>query len=497
MEGKKKYYKYVKYIFLILGMSIQVVSYNKGEFNFFVCGILFVLVHNFLFFCEDYSKRALYFVFNITFFTFLLSRPLIGMIRGEIWWRSVTDKDAYVWFALWLISVGLYAIDFGGYIAVYIHEKNQSKKIYNLKKKYLRESDFQVHLQVVSMIIFYMTLPLFFIQEMEPLVYSFGKGYLSYYSEFQSQLPGFFHTLASFMKISLCVFLSTFPTKKRAFIPLAFYEISAVPALLIGIRNPIMLNSLFILVYYLLRDGVENYKKWFGKIEKLVVGIATPFVLMFMAAYAYIRGGNFTGDMNPFKYFIEFFYSQGVTFDVIQMAYGYVESLRLRVSNYTFGGIIDYIYYGTIGQKLWGTVAFPSGNCIEKAVYSHNLSHHLSYISLKESYLQGRGWGSSYLLENYVDYGYIGVLILGIGLGVLLVSAAYCFGKNTFFTTIVLMVLTTIFLIPRAEATGWLTFIITVQFWVCIGGCYLGGVILKKCEFLQVILKKMKLYPKS
>lgn len=173
MEGKKKYYKYVKYIFLILGMSIQVVSYNKGEFNFFVCGILFVLVHNFLFFCEDYSKRALYFVFNITFFTFLLSRPLIGMIRGEIWWRSVTDKDAYVWFALWLISVGLYAIDFGGYIAVYIHEKNQSKKIYNLKKKYLRESDFQVHLQVVSMIIFYMTLPLFLIQEMEPLVYSF------------------------------------------------------------------------------------------------------------------------------------------------------------------------------------------------------------------------------------------------------------------------------------------------------------------------------------
>lgn len=87
MEGKKKYYKYVKYIFLILGMSIQVVSYNKGEFNFFVCGILFVLVHNFLFFCEDYSKRALYFVFNITFFTFFI----VTSFNWDDTWRNMVE----------------------------------------------------------------------------------------------------------------------------------------------------------------------------------------------------------------------------------------------------------------------------------------------------------------------------------------------------------------------------------------------------------------------
>lgn len=495
MVDKKKYYKYFKFVFLFLGIIIQILSYSRGQFNFFVCGILLVLTHNISFSFEDYSRRFIYFLFNVTFFTFLLSRPIIGMFRGEIWWRSVTDADEYVWFALWLVSVGLYAIILGGYFVVNVHEKIQKKFLINAKKGNLFIPNFREHLQVVSMLVFYITLPLFFVQELEPLIYSSGKDYLSYYSGFQSQLPGIFHTLASFMKISLCIFLSTCPRKKRAFIPLALYELSAIPALLIGVRNPIMLNSLFILVYYLLRDAVENKEKWFGKIEKILVGVATPFTLAFMAVYAYIRGGNFVGSLNPFKYIVDFFYSQGVTFNVIQMGYGYVDSLRLHLSHYTFGGIIDYIYYGTVGQKIWGTTALPAGNCLENAVYSHNLSHHLSYVSLKESYLNGRGWGSSYLLENYVDYGYIGVIIFGILLGMLLISFVYGFGKKTFLTTIILLALTTVFLIPRAEATGWLTFIVTIQFWACIAGCYLGGFILGKWKFLQEILRKFKLYP--
>ena len=151
-------------------------------------------------------------------------------------------------------------------------------------------------------------------------------------------------------------------------LPLVLYELSAIPALLIGVRNPFMLNSMFILVYYLLRDAVENKEKWFGKIEKIAVGVATPFTLVFMAVYAYIRGGNFVGSINPFKYIVEFFYSQGVTFNVIQMGYGYVDSLRLHLSHYTFGGIIDYIYYGTLGQRIWGTTPLPAGNCLENAL---------------------------------------------------------------------------------------------------------------------------------
>ena len=116
---------------------------------------------------------------------------------------------------------------------------------------------------------------------------------------------------------------------------------------------------------------------------------------------------------------------------------------------------------------------------------------------LKEDYLKGRGYGSSYLIENYVDFGYIGVAIFSLILGILLVYMLRRFGRNTLIDTIVLVSLTTIFFIPRAEATGWLTFIVTAQFWIGIAACYLGTYICTKLKWIQRVLCFLKLYPKE
>ena len=75
-----------------------------------------------------------------------------------------------------------------------------------------------------------------------------------------------------------------------------------------------------------------------------------------------------------------------------------------------------------------------------------------------------------------------------------MVAAVYWFGKKVLASTIILVSLTTFFLIPRAEATGWLTFIITVQFWVCIAACYLGAYICTKSTFIRRILSKLHIY---
>ena len=74
-----------------------------------------------------------------------------------------------------------------------------------------------------------------------------------------------------------------------------------------------------------------------------------------------------------------------------------------------------------------------------------------------------------------------------------MVAAVYWFGKKVLASTIILVSLTTFFLIPRAEATGWLTFIITAQFWVCIAACYLGAYICTKSTFIRRILSKFQL----
>lgn len=100
------------------------------------------------------------------------------------------------------------------------------------------------------MLAFYITMCFFLVQEGEKLLYMQGRSYVEYYAGFHSQLPGIFYTIASFMKYSLCVFLATFPSKKRAFTPLFLFELSAIPELLIGVRNPIMLNSILFFILY-------------------------------------------------------------------------------------------------------------------------------------------------------------------------------------------------------------------------------------------------------
>ena len=101
---------------------------------------------------------------------------------------------------------------------------------------------------------------------------------------------------------------------------------------------------------------------------------------------------------------------------------------------------------------------------------------------MKEEYLEGHGRGSSYLIETWMDFGYIGVFIFSIIIGMILIYMVYGFGKRVLLSTIILVGLQNIFFIPRAEATGWLTFLIYLQFWVCIGGCYLGAYILKRVK---------------
>ena len=57
---------------------------------------------------------------------------------------------------------------------------------------------------------------------------------------------------------------------------------------------------------------------------------------------------------------------------------------------------------------------------------------------------------------------------------------------------LVLMSLTSIFFIPRAEATGWLTFIVTLQFWLCMAICFGGMFSLSKFKNTQKILRRIK-----
>lgn len=62
--------------------------------------------------------------------------------------------------------------------------------------------------------------------------------------------------------------------------------------------------------------------------------------------------------------------------------------------------------------------------------------------------------------------------------------------KNSFANTIILVSLMNLYFIPRAEATGWLVFIITLQFWICMLGNYMLTWLVRK--YFPIIKDKSK-----
>lgn len=451
-------------------------------------GVIIVWIGNMLFCFRDFQKRFFFFLFHVSFFTFLLGRIVVSYLQEQKWWRESGQAYENNSFALIAIMISLLSL-FIGATLVENFEKERKHSILCANES---EIKFRENLQAAALIIFVVSFIFFCVQESEKLFYIWDKSYLEYYTGFQQQLPFWVYTIASFMKYSLCVYLGTLPSKKRTVIPLVLYIISNIPALLIGVRNPIVLSVFFALAYYVLRNVIDSREKWFGRFEKISLGICAPVGIVFLAAYAYIRSNQEIRTINPLKLFEEFFYSQGVTLNVLTRGYGYRFNLPQRdFRNYTFGGIIDYIIHGHVGQFLFGTEALPEGNCWTNGRISNNLSHNLSYLIMEDNYLKGRGLGSSYILENFVDFGYIGIIIFSIVVGGLLIWFMYGVSKNNLINTIILVSLMQIFFIPRAEATGWLTFIVTIQFWTCVFCCYFGAWLIKKWKWLSLLLENL------
>ena len=457
-------------ILFFLGGIIFLYGRFSTNYPLLSIGIFLFWLGNVWFSLEMIRERIVFFLFQCTFFTFLISRPIIETIITKEWWVATGQADAQLKFAFCGIAISSIGLYLGGMlISKYSYDsfRNNVKMQDNTKR-------FIGVLQNVSYAFFLITAIFFGVQEIEKLTYMAGKSYLDFYTGFTGKLPGLVYTIASFMKYSLCIFLATLPSKRKAFLPLALYVISAVPDLVVGRRNGIILNCMFVLTYYVIRDYLADEKKWIGKVETILLSIGVPAMFIFMDLYANIRSNIKVTEWNIIGTIIDFFDGQGVTFVVIASGHGHRLNLPQRpFRNYTFGGFIDYVVHGRIGQKLFGSIPLPDYNCVENGTLSNNLAHNLAYTREKEMYLSGQGWGSSFILENYIDFGYIGVFLFSLFLGMLLIWFVKKRTKSVLINTICLVSITTIYFIPRAEATGWATFLITLQFWACVAGCYI------------------------
>ena len=466
----KKWNWYVRIVCVALFIIIGAAGLWQKSYNVIYGGIFCLFLHNIFLAFENIRTRIYFFIMHFTFFVFYMTSPLISIMRGKVWWEYRDGPD----FALTAMTISLIFMAIGAWAAEKIAGKKREWFLPKKEeKRKLFTHEFYKKLQTAALLVFCVSWAFYLGQQLEKLFFLHDKTYLDYYTQFQSTMPLIVTVIASFMKYSLCIFLATFPSKKKAFVPLGMFLVSAVPELLIGLRNPIVLNALFIFLYYFVRDVLEDREKWIGRFERIALIIMCPASILGLSAITYLRSARSVTQKSVFELFVNFFNGQGVSFRVLCEGHWAIPQLPDHpFRNYTFGGILDYFQHGTIAQKLFGAKALPSGNNLINATEGNSLAHHISYITKGDKYLKGRGWGSSYLLETYVDFGYVGVAVFSLILGLLLVLAIYMWRKTNFCRIVILLSSMTIFFIPRAEATGWMMFLLTLQFWLCMIGCY-------------------------
>lgn len=465
--------KCIRYSLLVISAAVAVIGGVRGIFNITLIGVLLLFLHNVLFSFERIRRRIIFLFFNGTSFVFLICRPVIDMFRGDIWWRNFSSES--VWFALTALYLTLLFLFAGALLAERYVRRSDEKKGRLRKERPLpglsrlqrdaRREQFLYCLRIVSLVMFYLSMVCFMMVEMEKLVFMSGREYVEYYTSFQTQMPAVIRAFDTMMKYFLCIFLATMPSKSMTFIPLCLYFLSAVPSLLIGIRNPIVLNAIFIFLYYFLRDVRENSKKWLGYGEKVFIILMAPAAILFLGAYNYIREGSAVAVEGVIGLVLDFLRKQGVSFNVLCIAYDSMPKVRsFGAGNYTFGDFTDYFLHNDLVEGLLGLPSLGTGNNVVSATQGHSFSHAMSYAALGDSYLEGHGYGSSFILELFYDYGWLGVVLGALIFGFVTILLVRLFQKGWVSGTIALATMTSLFFVPRASAASWIVFIVTAQF---------------------------------
>ena len=85
-----------------------------------------------------------------------------------------------------------------------------------------------------------------------------------------------------------------------------------------------------------------------------------------------------------------------------------------------------------------------------------------------DDYLDGHGIGSSYILETYLDYGYLGIIVYSFILGCYLMIIPNLLKRIGLLSIFALCSIRYLYFVPRAEALSFVKFLFRINFWVSI-----------------------------
>ena len=449
------------YIVAMIGLVSGIMAILFKKETIYAVVALAVWLMLVLFCLKDFKERILLLLLAVTLFTFILGRPLIDFASGIDWIELTKVRygaNAMPQLTMLLFIISVLSMLIGAWLSA-----NSVERTRIIKPKL--NIDGLEFLRLVSFGVYVVTYAFAAARGVEKVLFRLNHTYLEYYTDFHSKLPYFTYILASFCTYSMSFYLAALPSKPGAIAVLASNVLLHLCDLIVGSRGGFVISLLFCIFYFVFRDYCDSKTRWFGKFEKLcLIGITIPG-MAFLAFYNTYRIGTAVTNLKISKAIYDFFYSQGVTFSWVSLGLGNTARLPNHI-NYSFSNVIDYFLYGNLGQVLLGTKAMPSGNNITIATEGNSLAHHLSYIVFGNGYLQGHGTGTSFLLENYLDFGVIGVILFSLLLGFFSIKMIR-YAKHSYFPAVLCLTMFNGFVyIPRNEFSQIFSFLVYIKFWL-------------------------------
>lgn len=455
-------------------------------------GVFFLYGFGICYICQDLRSRVFLLFLFIGIFLFWLTRPLLSMLyQTDTWLGTTLDSTA---FALGSIYLSIGSLLIGSELYTRLCRKSQRVCSLDLvgqvngKKRiehalgaiyHQNESALLLALRHASLVAYGVCFLGAAVYGVQLLSYMNGLTYLDFYLTSSSEYTSsFVSSLANLSPAALCCYLATMPRRSSATVALLANILTTLPRLLIGARVDFVMAALFLVLYYMLRNARDGRGSWIGKKEVALALLLVPIGIAGLGAINFIRGGIEYEESGLLFQLTDPLYSQGVTFKVLE--YGYEVQPQISALGFKFfslGPLIGTITQGFIGQLFLGCDLLPEVNSVELALRGTSYSHTMSYFA-HSNYLGGQGYGSSYILELYADFGWGGIIVGSIFLGVLFTAAAGWVGKGWLSTAIILMGARRVFFMPRGEFVEWASSLWSTRFWLLIVLIAFGALLL-------------------
>lgn len=401
-----------------------------------------------LYCCNKMSNRIILFCFGIAFFVFLIGRDgleqLFNYEQKTIFSQEI-NNHAYTVMILALIGIWSCFMIF--------NNNNPAKYIQNIEG-----NRYYYYVRKYSALCFYLTYPFAIGLNIGIAFFVFKYGYYSLYTDFSglieaSPLLYLVNKIEITMPAAFSIFMATLPSKKE-FKKLAYpYLLYLILTLFSGQRGNFVIGILLLIIFLAYMQQLQPSVIWIKKIYIKSLIICLPFLAIGASLYNTIRFDRNMQEFNPIESFTDFFYSQGVTSNLIKRAYQFEENIPKQKDFYT----LEFLHTG-IPARLLGNKVYQ-GNTIDHATKGGSFVYAVGYTIMGDAYLAGGGPGSSFIAELYYDFGYLGVIIGGCLYGYLFTIINNFKSSSLFKRSLIFIVITQLLWAVRASFSGFLSFI--------------------------------------